>query len=299
MNPLQSLSADSSSFPRLPLAWLSVMGLELRLWVATCVTGLAAFCAAVLGAPSSHERSLVSLLVVFFSTLALYNLDGSLDAPGRGLSRRAQRAHVGLTAASLVIVGFLTSRLAPSALLLTALGLGACSLYAVPLAKKKRSPRLKTLPYLKAPFVGTSVAVAVVWVPLAGSTSPRPWSHAVGLTVVLALYCTANALLFDIPDREEDRRQRTPTIAARHGITRARRTSALLCVGALFALLLLRLFDPSWLAASPGASLGLGALGVYLIAASSLLDEHTRAATIAWLVDGGLLLPLVFLAGLT
>jgi 4-hydroxybenzoate polyprenyltransferase len=276
--------------------------LELRLWVATCVTGLATFCASALGVHPAQGGSLEALLVVFFSTLALYNLDGTLDAPARELPRSARRAHMTLTALSLLALGVLTSTLAPSAFALTAAGLGACGLYAVPLTKRNRTLRLKALPYLKAPFVGVAVAVAVVWVPLLGQVDADVWPGAVGLTVVLSFFCTANAVLFDIPDRDEDLRQQTPTVAAEHGVDEAKRLSAGLCGLGLALSVLLAALSHTLAQASPGLApgtlLGLVALGAYLIAISSRIDGRTRASTIAWLVDGGLLLPLLFLSWL-
>lgn len=300
--------SNPSALARLPteraLSWVSVIGIELRLWVATCVTALSTFCASALGVLPHEGGSPEALGVVFSATLALYNLDASLDAKSRELSQQARRAHIALTCVSLAIVAWCASGMSLSAKLLTAAGIVACSLYAVPLPgrgvgqTRHRLPahahRLKAIPHLKAPFVGGAVSVAVVWVPVLGGNRPVDPSTGILITGVLALYCTANAILFDVPDTSEDENERTPTIASNQGIEAAKSVSRRLCQTGLGLLALSSFFDTVDL--SMTHALGLFGLGIYLVVAARRISDDSSRNGIAWLVDGGLLLPLVIVA---
>ncbi len=305
MNGLQkSLShfapAATRSDPRAP-ATIFDWGLELRLWVATCVFGLASFSARSLGIPLD-EMTWRALGVVFFSTLALYNLDGTLDAPERGTSSdpgaaaRRRLLHLGVTALSVFALFTLAFRLSVRALVLTSLGAFACSLYALPLTLRRRSSgrarrtfRLKSLPYLKAPFVGCAVGIATVWVPIWAHGAPPSMAMALLLTIIASLYCTANALLFDIPDVGEDTRSFVPTLPARWGLSMTRRCARLLALTGVGASLVY-----VWHERAGAGGLGLVGLGAALLVFTELLHFRTSRRLVSWWVDGALLLPLSF-----
>ncbi len=283
-----------------PWRWLQ-LGLELRFWVAGCVGGLASFSTRALGlAPSPTILALISC-----ATLALYNLDGSLDAPLREQPRGRRRAHLVLTGLATVATAVLLVRLPALAALVTAAGFAVAAVYAVPLsAARMRGGAPKTWPGVKAPFVGVAVSTAVVFVPLLASTgagipgtgaemtpqrvdmlSAVPLASALWLTLALALACTANALLFDLPDLDEDRRASVPTLARAAGPTAAKRAAgglALLCAA-------LGAFAPT--AAEPASRLGLVGLGLALALASRRVHPGTSRAAVAVWVDGTLLLP--------
>jgi len=282
--------------------WLQ-RGLELRFWVAACVTGLALFSTRALAlAPSP-----IVLSLVFCATLALYNLDGSLDAPARGQSPARRNAHLVLTAVSGLAAAALLFRLPVPAALFTATGFLAAAAYAVPVAYAgwRRGPP-KTWPGVKAPFVGLAVAVAVVFVPYLstgvsigapagpalgslGTTPdvPAPLASALWLTLALALACTANALLFDLPDLEEDRREGVPTVAHALGPRAAKRLAGALALAsaALGGLGLASL--------SRGTRFGFVVLGVALLASSQRIRPGTSRVAVALWVDGALLLPAI------
>ncbi len=60
------------------LSELLSFGIELRFWVAACVTGLAIFCHRVTS--TTQDKAPQNLfLVVFLSTLIIYNLDSTFD----------------------------------------------------------------------------------------------------------------------------------------------------------------------------------------------------------------------------
>lgn len=304
MNGLEKSQAFLA--PETVLDW----GIELRLWVATCVAGLSLFSVRALGLPLD-EVTWSAIGVVFCSTLALYNLDGSLDAPERAaffesaaIAKR-RRLHLALTALSAGALLLLAAHLSTRALVLTVSGALACSLYAVPFPSQRRgmgahriaepgappSPRLrlKSLPFLKAPFVGFAVGIATVWVPLWARDGSAHLLPALLLTLALSLYCTDNALLFDIVDLNEDRRAQVPTLPVRSGLLSTRRLSRALSLAGLLA-------SGAFAATSamPITSLGLAALGLTLAIFTELLHFGTSPRVVAWWVDGALLLPLGF-----
>lgn len=305
MNSLEKSLPDFSSeairedvrIPQAVLDW----GLELRLWVATCVAGLALFSVRSLGIPLSRA-TWSAVGVTFLSTLALYNLDGSLDAPERSSQTRARAGarrrwlHLGVTALSTIALLSLLGRLSTRALLLTSLGALVCGFYAVPLTPIRRHTtagpralRLKSLPFIKAPFVGCAVGIATVWVPIVGQDASYSLSAALVLTVVLSLYCTNNALLFDIPDVSEDERAQVPTLPACSGLAITRRWSRTLALtGASTSLVYAGLFGTI----ADGA--GLLSLGGALLVFTELFHFRTSRRMVAWWVDGALLLPLGF-----
>ncbi len=292
---------DAASALRRALEWF----LELRLWVASSVTLLSIYCQETLGGSWRQGRAQLPV-IIFFATLALYNLDRGVDGKGGRLGsshvneRHAFKVspgpspgtHLLLSLGSLLVLMPLVSRLNRWSLSLLVLGFSLCSSYALPWGRRTNRRRLKSIPGVKAPFVGFAVAIAVVWVPLlAGDGSPFspaarishkfPVFEALILTVTLGLLCTVNALLFDVPDIDEDRERGVPTAALRWGIRVNRYISLALC---LFAggLAWLGLADP----------LPLTAMAGFLGIAATKIDETTTKTTVAFWVDGGLLLPL-------
>lgn len=285
-------------------------GIQLRLWVATCVTGLSLFSIQALGV-AQEGTATTALAVIFFATLALYNLDGGLDAPKaparsprgspeRGVAPanaaardRRRRLHLAFTGFSGCVLLVLASRLSPRALLLTSGGALICSVYAVPLTRTRRSSdrgfRLKALPFLKAPFVGCAVGTATVWVPLWAGDGRVQLSRALALTCALSFYCTANALLCDVPDIDEDERTGVPTLPLRWGLAGTRWTSrALITAGVLISAVFAGQGTPS------SHSIGLFCLGAGLLTFTELIDFRTPRRTVAVWVDGALLLPVSF-----
>lgn len=273
---------------RLALRW----GLQARLWVALCVAAQARFVESLLRGESSQEvvRSAASLpsfavAFVFWCTLGLYNLDGTLDAAREERTVGRRRAHWLLTLVSAAAVTVLGFRASPEFVAIALPGLLGCALYAVRLVIRGRERSIKQLPYFKAPFVGGAVASATVLIPW--STSEAPLAVTTGelaaVWLALCLVCLSNALLFDLPDRMQDRRAGVPTLAAEHGPGVTRRTAR----AAAGAASLAALIAPS--AARPGLLLVCAAL----VLATVIVSEQTPKSTLAIWLDGALLLPLL------
>lgn len=217
----------------LPLAWAAQcweMLLLSRIWVASCVAALCGFCALFL---RLDEVLLPSLYLAFFATLCLYNLDDCFDCAQqpRASGRAGCAAHGwGAACAGLCVVGQLYQAgwLARSVI---GGGLALCTLYGAPLLRASLRP--KRVGGLKAPFVGIAVALGVVLVPLCLAGATRYWFQEVAtfllLFTCLALLCTANALLSDVPDAAEDARRGIFSVAVRRGPRVARRRSRQLC----------------------------------------------------------------------
>lgn len=263
--------------------------IELRLWVASCVTFLSAFSSRALGLTLQP----LVLVCIYASTVAIYNLDGSFDDfEQRNESRRNRfLIHVALTAVALTVavVSALALPWPATALILT--GLACCSLYAVRLPRPRTA--LKAVFGLKAPFVGTAVGVAVVWVPL--MAAEPTWTFANGawvwkafaLTLSLSLFCTANATLFDVPDLEEDTRQGVPTLPRVMGLPRTKLTIVTLCLLGLITFGTFRsLFDAS-------SAWGIFVLGFFLLLATAFVRRHATRDSVALWIDGALILPYV------
>jgi 4-hydroxybenzoate polyprenyltransferase len=224
--------------------------------------------------------------VVFLATLALYNLDGSLDAPQRGHSRQRTRAHIVLTALScLLCLGFALT-LPARARAFLGFGMLTCASYALPLGRRRVA--LKEIPYLKAAFVGSSVAGATVGLPLLGSApSPGgiPWTATCWLFGVIAIGCSHNAILFDVADFKEDRRKRVATVPRIVGLRSTRRFCVALLICGLGATALAPPQIP------PLAKLGLLALWIALGVGTFTVNPRTRKATVALAIDGALIFP--------
>jgi 4-hydroxybenzoate polyprenyltransferase len=275
-------------------------GLQLRIWVALCVSSLAHFSYRAMETAPTTEGQTTLLGVVFLSAVAVYNLDGmidldrNLDAVGaREHTTASRRAQLLLTAISFVGLLLLVPKLPNRAALLTGLGLVGCCLYNLPHSSKSPQRGLKFVPGIKAPFVGISVASAVVWVTALAHPSPVNFPTAGILWLTLCTYCTANALLFDIPDLNEDAKSEVPTLPRSHGVTTTQRTAFnLALLGLLFCPLgILSYFGSAELISRSGEVVALSTLGIFLMFCSRRIDKNTRKSRIVWFVDGGLLLP--------
>jgi 4-hydroxybenzoate polyprenyltransferase len=271
--------------------------LAFRLWVAFAVASLAFYGGRVAhpgesGQGAEPGRALTVWGAVFLSTFALYNLDGCLEGNSDALRKRPGR-RIQLTI-SLLAVAALAMLLpflhAPGAALVVS-GFLVCSLYALPLGLRSsvRKP-LKTIPGVKAPFIGFAVAIAAVWVPLLSSLKEwpsgddlihgSPFRSAILLSFTLGLLCTVNALLFDVPDVLEDKARGVPTVVLRWGIAGNRRLCLLLCLLAS-GVAALTLTHP----------LPLLLLTCALAVATVLINHKTPKTLIAFWVDGALTLP--------
>jgi len=266
----------------------ALIGLELRFWVAICVTALSTFAVRALEVRTDGPTT---SWVIFFATLALYNLDGTLDG-SRRTERAGRKVHLTVTAVAFAVTLSLASLLPLAARLTTCLGIVLSGLYALPLSGAPRPKRLKRIPGLKAPFIGFAVAIAAIWVPLLSAASGREWIALTrpvpwGLTLALGLLCTINALLFDIPDQAEDVESGVATVVVTRGLRFTRQL--VIGVALLAGLILILLPLPLSTRAAP---LGL-ATGLAVSAWGT--SESTRKSTIAWGVDGLLLVPLILL----
>lgn len=271
-------------------------GLHLRLWVALAVGSLAAFVELASGSVANLASANGTLAVVFFSTLTLYNLDGRIDE-GEKLSPSTarRRAHLILSLSSLAALVWCASSLSTIAQVLTAFGVGLSSLYVLPSSWGSSRGGIKMLAGIKSPFVGVAVSTAVVWLPFLGSGAPFFSPIFLVLWITLALYCTANALLFDVVDHREDAARQVPTVAVHRGIhTAKRRALGLASAGFLVApLLVLSVGGAALLSKEVSNLLALAGLGLFLLVAAWRVDEQSSRDHIAWLVDGGLFIPLV------
>lgn len=266
-----------------------------RLWVALCVTALSAFCVESLPPFAQHAATPSVPWVIFFATLALYNLDDALDPNVQG--PRWSRVHAGLTVAAVCALLALLRPLPLRVSIFVGLGFIASAGYAMPLPAGRRG--LKSIPGLKAPFVGTAVAISCVGVPaLCALPLPPSRNHDWALSAVLALclgtLCTANALLFDTPDRRQDRARGVPTLIRARGIRRTKTRCALLCAaGMSFASWVPSLTagsSPAW-----GIAWALWVWGAALGLATVLVRHTTTKDALAGWVDGSLLIPLAVL----
>lgn len=274
------------------LLWGLRWGLQLRFWVALCVAAQARFVESVILGESDAEvaHSLASppslaVAFVFWCTLGLYNLDGTLDAARQERTPGLRRAHWSLTLISGGAVTFLGSRASPAFVAVALPGLIVCAFYAVRLVIKGREFGIKQIPYFKAPFVGGAVGSATVWIPWSAREAPSAVTpgELIALWCALCFACFANALLFDLPDESLDRRTGVPTLAAKHGLSATRSIAgAAAGAGSLAAL-----FAPLPARAS------LLLLSAALIVATGRVTHETQKTTLAFWVDGALLIPLL------
>jgi len=262
------------------------LGLELRLWVAVCVTTLSLFCEQILfgtAADASTVHIGSSARIVMAATLALYNLDGTLDClPLEPSKRQRRRAHLTLTIIASLWLQIELIQVGTWLMLPILFGFLACSSYAFRLVVLGRSIQLKAVPGLKSPFIGSAVGTAVVLVPLLCAAKQRPWLSAAVLAASLCCLCTANAQLFDFPDYLSDQSNgiRTTPLALGENISR------LICIGWISLGVMFGAFT-----ASP-ARYPLFALGCALLVATGLTKTTTPKSKVAFFVDGALCLPL-------
>lgn len=260
------------------------LGLELRLWVAVCVTTLSLFCEQILfGADASIAHLGSSARIVMAATLALYNLDGTLDClPLEPSKRHRRRAHLVLTIIASLWLQIELIQVGTWLMIPVFLGFLACSLYAFRLVVLGRPIQLKAVPGLKSPFIGSAVGTAVVLVPMLCTARQRPWLSAAVLAASLCCLCTANAQLFDFPDYLSDQSNGIRTIPLALG----ENLSQLVCIGWISLGLMFGAFMDS------SARYPLFALGCALLVATGLTKTTTRKTKVAFFVDGALCLPL-------
>jgi hypothetical protein len=269
--------ARSGSFAverRAPLEGLSSFVVDSQLWVAAAVTSLAAYTVRELGIARPEH----ALSGVFFSTLFIYNLDRSLDLAKGGDAARSHRARW-LAGGAIACLAITLTR-GPLLPALVVLGGGAlCSLYAVPLGKRRF--RLKDVPGTKSLFVGSSVAAAVIVVPLAHAESFRLAPGALWLFVFVVTLTTLNATLFDVRDLGQDRAGGLRSLPVLLG---ERRTRALLFVGAAVGF-------GAVVYGAPALRLPSAACWALCTVYCLALSPSSPRSAYAWLVDGALFVP--------
>jgi 4-hydroxybenzoate polyprenyltransferase len=270
MNGLQQLALA----PRRSLTdGLTRLLVQSHLWVACAVLSLAAHAASRLGVASPGR----ALVTVFFSTLLIYNLDTSLDLNDHPESARARRARWLAGSCCLALMATLaTGHL--SATLLVVGGAFVCSLYAVPLPWSGR--RLKDIPGTKSLFVGTSVAAAVVLVPVVYEGLPLTGRvlEVFSFTVTLT---TVNATLFDVRDWVEDRQSGLASLPVLLGPAKTRLLLALTATVGFVGVAQL----------APAMSVEAVACWALCVAFCLALSERSARSQYAWLVDGALFVP--------
>lgn len=284
-----------------PITRTVAWSIELRLWVAFCVTTSCAFASGALGL----EVTSAVLVCVAASTLAIYNLDGTLDLLHDQPDTRPLRfyAHAVLSGCALLVALTSSLFLNRSARTLVWMGLFLCGCYALHLPRllrprepayraggarrslRTRVTAIKAIPGIKAPFVGSAVAVAVVWLPALAAGSRPNTIAAVVFCFSLACFCTANALLFDIPDVLEDTEHDVPTLPRLVGVVATRRSVALLCLSGIMTM---AMFGNFFEAASVW---GVFALGGVLLLSIPFIDSRTHRDSVALWIDGALILP--------
>lgn len=269
-------------------------GIELRFWVAFCVASLGMFShdyLTLVGGGVSRLSLLQVFHLLFFATLCIYNLDGTLDTPLQVHPRR-HRLHLLLSATAFVAFALAANRAGGDLSLFMAVGFVGCAAYATPVL---RGRPVKALPFIKAPFVGTAVAGACVGVPVLALLSPPREAltenclRIGALLLSLVSYCTANALLFDVPDVHADRAAGVPTAMSRRGLSWVKMSSiSLSACGVLFSVVL-QILHPRAFAFSSA----LLVLGLVFSTGALLVRETTSKQHIAFWIDGSLMLPWV------
>lgn len=281
------LRASTESFPTARPQPTQLLGLcvQSHLWVAAAVSSLAAYTSL----RSDVELSMPGLLLVWFSTLLIYNLDTALDLHAKSKLADAATSTSALVPprlrharwlALLAGLGLLVALAgaAPLSAALVIAGASFCCSYSLPLGTRRL--RLKALPGFKSFLVGGAVAVATVSVPL--TEAGQSWSF--GSWQILwfvATLTTYNATLFDIRDLTYDQKRRLRTLPVLFGLARTR--LGLACVGGGSFLLL----------AISAPHLRLEALSqlCLLLPLTFLLGPNSPRSAYAWLVDGTLFLP--------
>ena len=288
---------------------LFAWGIDLRVWVSICVAGLTLFARQILHRSTGQLTwfEFISPAITFCATLCLYNLDGLIDGRCVGKTRTY---HQLITVLSGCLTIFLASLVSRWLLLLVIGGMLLCALYAIPLGLDFRSnskPRgIKSIPGLKAPFVGFSVALAVVLVPsvellaLATELNNVPsvsktflqmllsaeWKQDLLLTFIFGCLCTQNTLLCDIPDMQEDQLKGAPTVLLRFGHFKQTLLGLVLCsIAYVVAQLTIQ---------SHFAKAGCCILAVTLLSLSFFLSRTLSRRAMTFIVDGALLLPCLF-----
>ncbi len=266
--------------------------IDSRVWVAAMIACLSLFAALSLGFPPR----VVPLGLVFFYSVAIYNVDHVVDLPPGPRSRRARALALVSGLAALLLLTQASAALAA----LVVVGAAAACAYFVPLPIRGRRVRIETVPVFKPLLIGSAVSVAAVFVPLVDATTGhaaapdelrRYLPEALYRTVVLSLWCGANTLLFDVRDVHVDRSSGVATAPVARGV----RFTLWLVTLLLFV---------TGGAAEVGFQLGLTSApdarrGVEVAALCTLcctwLLRKRRSPWFALAVDGTLAMPLVWL----
>jgi 4-hydroxybenzoate polyprenyltransferase len=266
--------------------------IDSRLWVASMITCLTLFAALSLGL----EPRPLPLALVFSCGVGIYNLDHVVDLPPGPRSRRARALALGSFCAVLLLLTRASSELA----LLVILGALASCAYFVPLPFRGRRVRIETVPVFKPLLIGCAVSTAAVFVPLVDALTrppatlealPRYLPEALYRTLVLSLWCGANALLFDVGDVHVDRERGVATAPVERGIRFTLwLVTALLVLTTLAAETGYRL----GLTSSPDARRGVEVAALSTLCCTWMLPTRPRVV-FALVVDGTLAVPLVWL----
>jgi hypothetical protein len=263
---------------------------NLKIWVALSVTALALFCQDIILNQANLALNLrgASARIVFAATLAIYNLDGALDCIGQAAALRRRRgAHILLTFIAGTWFHVELLMLGNWRALPIGVGFALCTLYGLKLGFGHRKLTIKSIPVVKAPFIGIAVATAAVLVPKlcapAAGVNVISTSKVIVLLASLSCFCTANAQLFDIVDLSHDRSAGIRTTPFLIGVRGTQVVGiVLIAIGLVFAQI-----------GPETAQVPLWGLGLALFASSGLLQPSTSKPVAAFWVDGALGIPLI------
>ena len=243
---------------------------ELRLPQATAASMLAIFTFLEIG----ETPSLAVVAVITGATLHLYCLDSLLDRRPLGKELELPRyALLGLTLTGGVTLLVATSQLPLRGVLLVAIGLLPCALYAVPFARH----RLKDVVVIKMLLVPGAIVTAVVGLPavVAGATVLQSLPIALALLPLVA----ANVIASDLRDLNRDLDCGICTLPQKIGRVTARRLATLLAlIGTLLSIFLL----------APGSGIG---CALAFIGLRKGMQEGLPRSVRTILIDGALVMP--------
>ena len=163
-----------------------------------------------------------AILILFFSTLAIYSIDDVFDEWIDSTRTRIPLLASSYTAIGVLVVSGLLMAAPPSTRVLIVTGGLICLCYSAPLPFR-RLRKLKEIPVLKGCWIAGAVTCASVAVPL--SYDPQhlgPAGDVLGLLLFLFVVTYANVQLFDIRDLRRDARQGVPTLPCLIGVERTR-----------------------------------------------------------------------------
>jgi 4-hydroxybenzoate polyprenyltransferase len=204
------------------------------IWLSAALGSLAVFAVHALHLTPTLEPT----LLIFFSSLFIYNLDHVADARVEGIPDDRAKVYFRSAGVGLLIIaaGLATGLMVASApgpaqlvfALYTTIGLVyGLPILPVPRAGGLRWHRLKDIPGLKAWIVAATVAFATVGLPLAWTGTPLDidaWS----LAVFVFAFAGSGAHMCDIRDIDEDTRAGVATFPVRAGVRRTKEAAILL-----------------------------------------------------------------------